>query len=113
LLFWSVNDIDKKIEASLQFQHALEKASMKLIQSQVQESRSKKRKARVVDDDDADVNQHDGLLLLPEIVAEFPSLLSLAVHERKAEMMEDNTAADDANVTEQNAAIVMLLVINF
>ena len=86
LLFHAVNDVEKKIECSLKYQHTSAKPSMLKIQSDVKEKRSRKRKA-ADDNGDADVqNRHRELLLLAEIVEHFPSLQQLSVAARKEDV---------------------------
>jgi len=104
LLFRSVNDREKKIECSLRHQHTMDKPSMKLIQSEVQKKRSRKRKASS-DDTNSDVNdRHAGLLLLSEIEDDFPTLQQLAVDDRRRET-ESEGAVNNNHTTNNNTIV--------
>lgn len=94
LLFRAVNDINKKIDASLAHQHTMNKASMQMIQATVKEKRSRKRN-REEGNDDSNGEHHGRLqtLSLPEIDAFFPTLKELA----KIDRMKELDTADNAN----------------
>ena len=117
LSFRSVNDIDKKIECSLRHQHTMGKASMQLTQAELKESRSRKRPATAIDDDEQEADRHGKILELsnlPEIVEVFPTLESLAIASGKLTMGEEANNNDaevaaiadvaDADVNEQQQA---------
>jgi len=97
LLFRGVNDVEKKIIASLRYQHTMVKPDMKMLQAKVKEKRSRKRKASIVDADNEDdvnvVDRHRDILLLlemPEVNDPFPSLKELAVSGRKSALANNN-----------------------
>jgi len=93
LLFWGVNDVEKKIVASLRYQHTMAKPDMKMLQAKVKQSRKRKATPAVAEEDDSDRDRHAGILLLlslPEIDDEFPSLTELAVAGRKAVVNDNN-----------------------
>jgi len=87
LLFRSVNDIEKKIECSLRHQHTQDNPVMTRTQQIVQDDRSRKRRADVLENDVNNDRNSYVLLLLnsAEIADEFPSLDALAVADRKRE----------------------------
>jgi len=87
LIFRSANDIDKKIDCSMRHQCMAEKASMKEIQAKAKTSRSRKRTASVVDEEDND--RHTKLLLLlamDDIIDNFPTLTQLGIASRKRQL---------------------------
>jgi len=98
LLFRSVNDMTKKIECGMRFQYTSEKASLQSIQADVKESRSRKRKADVLEDQEDDRHRQMLLLLeLPEIVDEFKSLEQMSVDDRKEELALVNDVNNNNN----------------
>ena len=85
LLFRSINDIEKKIDCSLKQQCSQAKPSMQLIQEEVKKKRARprKRKAPSPTEEEEEKDRHRGLLELPEIDGDFPSLLDVDVNDRR------------------------------
>ena len=107
LMFRGVHDVDKKIDCSLTFQHTDVKPSMTMVQQSVKKTRSrpKKRTADEMAADEED-NHRDipALLLMDEIVDDFPCLFALAVVDKKKAMANEVEAnvVNDVNVNVNN-----------
>jgi len=93
LLFRSINDVEKKIDCSLRYQHTMVKSSMLMMQSDAKENRSRKRKNTMTDSGHGNT-QHAGLLDFEEISDDFPSLRELAVMDRKRALAGENNDTD-------------------
>ena len=98
LLFRSVNDTEKKIDASLRYLHTSDDQSMKKVQETVKESRSRKRKS--VDAEDA--GRHGPQLEAldwPEIEDLFLSLTELAMIDRASCNLDNNNMDQPQSTT--------------